>query len=63
MLNHESLESHYLTNFSLMQHHKYSLTELNEMIPFERQIYLQLLKNWIEEQEQIRKEQEFSRNG
>jgi hypothetical protein len=33
------------------------------MIPFERQIYLELLKNWIEEQDQINKEQELNRNG
>ena len=57
MLNHENLESHYLTNFGLMQHHKYSLTELNEMIPWERTIYLELLSNWLKEQEQKAKEQ------
>ena len=58
MLNHENLESHYLTNFGLMQHHKYSLTELNEMIPWERTIYLELLSNWLKEQEQKAKEQQ-----
>lgn len=58
MLNHENLESHYLTNFGLMQHHKYSLTELNEMIPWERAIYLELLSNWLKEQEQKAKEQQ-----
>lgn len=63
MLNHESLESHYLTNFALIHHHKYSLTELNEMVPFERQIYLELLKNHIEEENNRRKEQELARNG
>lgn len=40
----------YHTNFGLMQHHKYSLTELEEMIPFERQIYVQLLLNYLEEE-------------
>jgi hypothetical protein len=49
---HESLESYYKTNFALMQHHKYSLTELEDMIPWERAIYITLLKNWIEEEEQ-----------
>tara|TARA_B100000700_G_C14959772_1_gene815868 strand:- start:101 stop:292 length:192 start_codon:yes stop_codon:yes gene_type:complete len=58
MLSHESLESHYLTNFALIQHHKYSLTELNEMIPWERQIYTELLSNWLKEQEQKAKERE-----
>ena len=35
-----------------MQHHKYSLTELEEMIPWERDIYVTLLKNYLEEQEE-----------
>tara|TARA_B100001939_G_scaffold345553_1_gene362393 strand:- start:2041 stop:2199 length:159 start_codon:yes stop_codon:yes gene_type:complete len=47
-----------MTNFGLMQHHKYSLTELNEMMPWERQIYLELLTTWLKEQEQKAKEQE-----
>ncbi len=46
-----------------MQHHKYSLTELNEMIPFERQVYLELLKNHIEEENNRIKERELARNG
>ena len=61
--NHESLESHYLTNFGLIQHHKYSLTELNEMIPWERQIYLELLTNWLKEQEQKAKEQQLQQRN
>jgi len=42
----------YQMNFALMQHHKYSLTELEEMIPWERDIYVTLLKNYLEEQEE-----------
>ena len=47
---HESLESYYKVNFALMQHHKYSLTELENMIPWEREVYLSLLKQYIEEE-------------
>ena len=39
------------TNFALMQHHKYSLTEIENMIPWEREVYLTLLSNWIEEEQ------------
>ena len=35
-----------------MQHHKYSLTELYNMIPWEREVYVQLLVKWLEEEEQ-----------
>ena len=31
-----------------MQYHKYSLTEIENMIPWEREIYLALLKSYIE---------------
>ena len=34
----------------MMQHHKYSLTELENMIPFEREIYLGLLEQWLREE-------------
>jgi hypothetical protein len=47
---HESLESYYKTNFSLVQHHKYSLTEIENMIPWEREVYIALLKQYIEEE-------------
>jgi len=41
----------------MMQHHKYSLTELDNMIPFEREIYLGLLEQFIrDENERIEKE-------
>ena len=33
-----------------MQHYNYSLTELENMFPFERQIYVLLLQNWIKEE-------------
>jgi hypothetical protein len=48
MLCHANLENYYQTNFQLMQHHNYSLTELEDMIPWEREIYLTLLSNYIE---------------
>jgi hypothetical protein len=47
---HESLESYFKTNFALIQHHKYSLTELENMIPWEREVYVSLLHNFIEEE-------------
>jgi len=41
-----------------MQHHKYSLTELENMVPWEREIYVNLLSNYIkEENDRIRLKQ------
>jgi len=33
-----------------MQHHKYSLTELENMMPWEREIYITLLTQHLEEE-------------
>ena len=42
----------------MMQHHKYSLTELDNMMPWEREIYVNLLLQYIEEEnERVKKEQ------
>ena len=43
------------TMFAMMQHHKYSLSDLNNMIPWEREIYLTLLMQWIKEEEEKQK--------
>lgn len=47
---HTSLESYYHINFQLIQHHKYSLTEIENMIPWEREVYVGLLKSYLEEE-------------
>ena len=47
---HINLESYFKLNFSLMQHHKYSLTEIENMMPWERDIYLGLLNQYIEDE-------------
>jgi hypothetical protein len=47
---HEDLASYYKTNFAFIQHHKYSLTELENMIPWEREVYITLLQQYIEEE-------------
>jgi hypothetical protein len=44
-----------------MQHHKYSLTELENMLPWERSIYVGLLINYLEEEKERIKLQKQSR--
>jgi len=39
-----------------MQHHKYSLTELNDMLPWEREIYINLLIQHIKDEKEKQKE-------
>ena len=45
-----SLESYFRLNFSLMQYHKYSLTEIENMIPWEMDVYVEMLKAHLEEE-------------
>jgi hypothetical protein len=43
-----------------MQHHKYSLTELENMLPWERDIYVAMLVQHIEEENEKIKQQNAS---
>jgi hypothetical protein len=55
-LSHTSLINYYKTIFALVQHHKYSIAELENLMPFERDIYVDMLKDYLEELEEKRKE-------
>ena len=51
-------------NFALMKHHGFSLSELDMMMPYERDIYVLLLQRWIaEENERIREQQMKASHG
>ena len=49
-MSYDNLLNHYKTNFQLMQHHNYSLYDLEHMMPYERDVYLNLLLAWLEEE-------------
>ena len=42
----------------MMQHHKYSLTELENMVPWEREIYVGMLNEHIREENERLKQQQ-----
>ena len=46
----------------MMQHHNYSLTELENLVPWEREIYIGLLLDYLEKEKE-RMEKENRRNG
>jgi hypothetical protein len=60
MLSHINLQNYYDTNFAMAQHHNWSIAEIENMIPFERDIYFQLLVNYIKEQNEKAQQ---ARNG
>ena len=53
---HMDLENYYKLNFALMQYHKYSLPEIENLMPWERDVYVTLLKQHLEEEELKRKQ-------
>tara|TARA_B100000941_G_C28079639_1_gene338177 strand:- start:112 stop:288 length:177 start_codon:yes stop_codon:yes gene_type:complete len=56
------LENYFRLNFSLVQYHKYSLTEIENMMPWERDIYVGLLQSHLEE-ERLKEQQRKASNG
>ena len=42
----------------MMQHHKYSLAELEDMMPWEREIYIGLLIQHLDEEKEEHEKQE-----
>jgi len=47
---HMDLENYYKINFALLQFHKYSLLEIESLIPWERDIYIGMLKQHLEDE-------------
>jgi hypothetical protein len=64
MMLHDSLANQLQTNFIMLKDHNFSLTEIENMIPWERQIYIGLLINYVKEQkERMDQEQASMRSG
>jgi len=57
MLGHDKLMNYFQTNFNMMQHHKYSLSDLENMMPWERQVYIDLLSAYIKDEDQRARDQ------
>lgn len=47
--------NYYKSNFTMMQNYNYSLTELENMYPWEREVYISLLNAYIEEENERRR--------
>jgi hypothetical protein len=56
LLSHNNLANYYSLVFSLAQHHKYSITEIEELVPFERDIYVAMLMDHLEKEKQRNEE-------
>ena len=61
-LSNENLHGYFSTNFALLHHYKWSLTEVEDMLPWEREIYLSLLMKHLEEEKQREQQQAANRS-
>lgn len=43
----------------MAQHHNYNISDLENMLPFERDIFVNMLKNYLEKLEAERKQQQL----
>lgn len=59
MAGYSNIAVYYNTLFSLVQHHKYTLTEVYEMYPYERDLFVELLLKHLKDLE----EENSKRNG
>lgn len=58
MFSYDNIMNFYKVNFALVQHHKYSLAEVENMIPWERYVYIDLLSDFLKKQEQDRRDRQ-----
>ena len=57
MLSHTNLGNYYQTVFAMVQHHKYSITDVEGLLPYERDLYFGMLVDNIEKQNEAQKNQ------
>ena len=55
MLVHNTLALYYQNVFALAQYYKYQISEIENIIPYERDIYLDMLLQFIEDSKQQEK--------
>ncbi len=60
---HMDLEAYFRLNFALIQYHKYSLTEIENMMPWERDIYVELLKQHLKEEKEKQEQRQRKYGG
>lgn len=60
MFGYDNLKNFYSANFALVQHHKYSLSDIENMMPWERHVYLDMLAEHIRQQEEQRRDREVA---
>jgi hypothetical protein len=56
MMSHTNLFVYYQKIFGMAQHHKYSISDIENLIPYERDLYFDMLLEFIQSHNQKKKE-------
>jgi hypothetical protein len=59
MVGGKTLADHYRIIFALAQHHKWSVSDMEEMLPYELEIYTLMLQDHIREMEEQQRQNKF----
>jgi hypothetical protein len=52
MLSHTNLTIYYSKVFGMAQHHKYSIFEIESLMPYERDLYYDMLVDYIKKEQE-----------
>ena len=63
IMAHDELTNYYQTNFALTKFHNYTLEDLENMLPWERELYMILVENWVKEQKDEARERQSKQRG
>ena len=55
---HADLRGYYETNFALNHHHKWQIEHIENLLPWEKEIYMNLLVQFLEEENKRMKDQQ-----
>ena len=60
---HADLRGYYETNFALIHHHKWQIEHIENLLTCEKEIYMNLLIQFLEEENQRMKDQQSKSSG
>lgn len=63
MLGYDNLMNYFKTIFSLIQHHKWDAKWIEDKMPWEKFIYVDMLKQYIKQQEDLARDQAAQRKA
>ena len=61
-LLHNTLENYFQTNFALIHHHKWDIQYIEELMPWEKEVYIMMLTDFLREEQRRMQEKQNQRS-